>query len=182
MADLAPSVPRGSFGWFDRGCRVERSARTFMEHKRSRAMTRQGSGLPGCRGGACPLPRAPARGAPTKPTPSPCEPPGRASTRRPAWIFGLTAARGDGRFKTSARVSPPQALKDRPCEAQVASTPKPFLQRKSRCAPKDTAAKSCRVLLLPAIADAEEGLQRIDGDVVDVGISLQRQEHVPQSA
>ncbi len=28
MADLALSVPRGSFGWFDRGCRVERSART----------------------------------------------------------------------------------------------------------------------------------------------------------
>ena len=59
------TAARGSFGWFDRGRRVERSARSLRGHRRWGAMTRRGGGLSGCRGGACPLPRAAARAAPT---------------------------------------------------------------------------------------------------------------------
>jgi len=44
---LFPSVgARGSFGWFDRGRRVERSARSLIGHRRWGAMTRRGGGPP----------------------------------------------------------------------------------------------------------------------------------------
>jgi len=55
-------------------------------------MTRQGGGLPERRGGACPLPREPARGSPTLPTPSACGPPGRASIRSVSVFPALSAS------------------------------------------------------------------------------------------
>ncbi len=45
-APMAFTGARGSFGWFDRGRRVERSARATREHKRWGATTRRGGGPP----------------------------------------------------------------------------------------------------------------------------------------
>ena len=50
-APMAFTGARGSFGWFDRGRRVERGARYFIEHSRWGAMARRGGGPPGCRYG-----------------------------------------------------------------------------------------------------------------------------------